>query len=104
MLRDANEKPCSNCGSNLRDIIPPPVNETMTIRESRTAILDKIDVGLRYLLATIVVMIGVPIGYFLAGLADLISTMISVGAGVLAFYLGYKALTKVWRFYKSSGG
>jgi len=40
-------------------------------------------------------MMGVPINFFFLSLADRISTIISVGAGFLAFYLGYKAIDKV---------
>ena len=83
-------KDSSNCGSNQREIIAA-VNEKVNIRESLTAILRRVDIRLRYLLATIAVTICVPLAFYFAGKADLLSTIIIVGAGGLAFYLGYSA-------------
>jgi hypothetical protein len=103
MLSGPDERPCSSCHSDQREIMPPPVNETVTVTEKRTAILMGVKKNLRYLLATIAVMIGIPLAFFFMEKADLTSTLISVGAGILAFYLGYKALVKVERVYESGG-
>ena len=55
-----NRKKKEKEGSNLVKI----VNEKVGIKESRTAILEGVRVHLRWLLATILVMIGVPLGFF----------------------------------------
>jgi hypothetical protein len=104
ILRGADERPCSNCRSFDREIIPPPVNERITITERRTAILRRIEKNFYYLYATLGVIIVVPLVFFFMGKADLISTIISVGAGFLSLYLGYKALVKVKEVYESVGG
>ena len=101
MLRP-DERPCSNCGSDKREIIPV-ITERINVNERRTAILRRVEKNLYYLLATIAVTIGVPLVFFFIGKADLISTIISVGAGFFAFYLGYKAIEKVKQVYQSSG-
>ncbi len=101
MLR-ADERPCSNCGSDLREIIPI-VTERVSINERRSAILRRAEIHLYFLLATIAVMIGVPVYFFFFVTdrsADWLSTVISVGAGFLAFYLGYRALVKVKEVYE----
>ena len=104
MLRGADERPCSNCRSDQREILPPPVNEPVSIRERRTAILRLVEKNFDYLDVTLAVIIAVPLVFFFIGSADLISTIISVGAGFLGLYLGYKALTKVKEVYESVGG
>jgi hypothetical protein len=86
-----------------RDLVKV-VTEKVAIRENRIAILEGIRVHLRWLLATILVMIGVPVGSFFWGKSDGISTLISVLAGIASFYLGYRALTKIKQVYSSSGG
>jgi hypothetical protein len=86
-----------------RDLVKV-VTEKVAIRENRIAILEWIRVHLRWLLATILVMIGVPVGFFFWGKSDGISTLISVLAGIASFYLGYRALTKIKQVYSSSGG
>lgn len=104
MLRGADERPCSNCRSDQREILPPPVNEPVSIRERRTAILRRVEKNFDYLDVTLAVIIAVPLVFFFIGNVDLISTIISVGAGFLGLYLGYKALTKVKEVYESVGG
>jgi hypothetical protein len=104
MLRGADERPCSNCRSDQREILPPPVNEPVAIRERRTAILRRVEKNFYYLDATLAVIIVVPLLFFFIGNADPISTIISVGAGFLGLYLGYKALTKVKKVCESVGG
>jgi|GEM_PF-5631211 len=104
MLRGADERPCSTCRSDQREILPPPVNEPVSIRERRTAILRRVEKNFDYLDVTLAVIIAVPLVFFFIGSADLISTIISVGAGFLGLYLGYRALTKVKEVYESVGG
>lgn len=104
MLRGADERPCSNCRSDQREILPPPVNEPVSIRERRAAILRRVEKNFDYLDVTLAVIIAVSLVFFFLGNVDLISTIISVGAGFLGLYLGYKALTKVKEVYESVGG
>jgi hypothetical protein len=86
-----------------RDLVKV-VTEKVSIRENRIAILEGIRVHLRWLLATILVMIGVPVAFFIWGKSDGISPLISVLAGIASFYLGYRALTKIKQVYSSTGG
>jgi hypothetical protein len=104
MLSGPDERPCSKCGSDQREILPPPVNEPVSIRERRTAILRRVEKNFFYLDVTLAVIIGVPLVFFFIGSVDPISTIISVGAGFLGLYFGYKALTKVKEVYESVGG
>jgi hypothetical protein len=77
------------------------VDETVGIKERRIAVIRRMEKNFYYLYATLAVIIVVPLVFYFMGEADLISTIISVGAGFLGLYLGYKALTKVREVYES---
>jgi hypothetical protein len=105
MLSGPDERPCSNCGSPLREIVMQST-ETLNIKEDLIAIRDikKLKYNFKPLLIALGVSIGTPIVFFFAGKADLMSTAISVAASGVAFYIGLRAATQVREIYKSAGG
>lgn len=105
MLSGPDEKPCSKCSSPLREILLQKT-ETLNITEDSIAIRDikKLKYNFKPLLIAIGISIGTPIVFFFAGKADLISTVISVAASGVAFYIGLRAATQLKEIYKSAGG
>jgi hypothetical protein len=101
----ADERRCPRCGSDGTDIVSV-VNERIRIKEDAKRILirklEKVECNLLLLLITLAIAIGTPIIFYGIGLADL-GSIISVAAGLVATYLGFRAITKVREIHKSAG-
>jgi ribosomal protein L37E len=98
LLRDENEKPCSNCGSYQREIIIVK-NETVSIKEKLRRELEREKRNNFWFALTIAVTISAP--FITAFLDRYVGIAVGIAFGRLSFWLGKMAYTRIRRIYES---
>jgi CRISPR/Cas system-associated protein Cas10 (large subunit of type III CRISPR-Cas system) len=98
VLSGPNEKPCSNCGSPLREIIAVK-NERVSIKEKLRREMETEKRNYRWFILTLIVTISAP--FITAYLDRITGIIVGIGFGLLSFRLGKRAYTIIRRIYES---
>jgi RNA polymerase subunit RPABC4/transcription elongation factor Spt4 len=100
MLSGPDEKPCSKCGSPLRDIIAES-NETVYITEETTTEVATLKRNYPWFIATVIVTMSAPFISAIPGLHPIFGIIIGLGFGYASLRLGKKAYILIKRIYES---
>jgi hypothetical protein len=98
ILNGPNEKPCSKCGSSLREIITVK-NETVRIKEKLRREMETEKRNYHGFILTLIVTISAP--FITAYLDRTTGIIVGISFGLLSFRLGKRAYTIIRRIYES---